>query len=89
MIDIRTYGNIREAFGEKSFTYELSSGEVVSDVLSDLDSDCSGIALLEEFENGTLLVLKNGTHVTQLDGLTTSLEDGDRLSLTSPPMPEG
>lgn len=88
-LDIRTYGAVREAFGAKTFTHEASSGATVFDVLSDLDAECTDISLLEEFEMETLLVLKNGTHVTQLEGVDTLLADGDRLSLTFQPMPEG
>ena len=88
-LDIRTYGTVREAFGEKAFGHEAPSPATVGEIFSDLDAECPDISLLESFETGALLVLKNGTHVTQLDGLATTLADGDRLSLTSPPMPDG
>lgn len=88
-LDVWTYGAVREAFGEKTFAHEASSGATVADVLSDFDAECTDISLFEEFETETLLILKNGTHVTQLDGVDTALADGDRLSLTFHPMPEG
>ena len=87
-LNIRTYGNIRESIGTKAFVHETSSGETVGDILSDLSAEFD-TPLTEDFEKGALLVLKNGTHIRQLDGLDTTFADGDRLSLTSPPMPEG
>lgn len=87
-LQVRTYGNIRDAVGTKEFVHETASGENVGDVLSDLSAEF-GTSLTEDFEEGALLVLKNGTHIRQLDGLDTTLAGGDRLSLTSPPMPEG
>lgn len=91
-IEIKTYGAVRELFDRSEFTYAVALDSTVEDLLVDLETESDSSAefgLLEGFCGETVLVVRNGTNVKLLDGAETALEDGDRLSLTSSPMPEG
>ena len=91
-IDIKTYGAVRDLFDRSEFTYAVPPESTVEDVLLELEIENNRSAefgLLEKFRGETVLIVRNGTNVKLLDGAETILEDGDRLSLTSSPMPEG
>lgn len=91
-IKIKTYGAVRELFDRSKFTYAIAPDSTVEDLLADLETESDRSAefgLLEGFREETVLVVRNGTNVKLLDGDETVLEDGDQLSLTSSPMPEG
>lgn len=87
-LELRTFATFREAVGTKSSTYESDGGETtVGDVLRDLESEYDGLAgqLLEDGDlRPQINVLKNGREVLHLDGLETTLEDGDSLSIFPP-----
>ena len=91
-IEVKTYGAVRDLFDRSEFTYAVSPDSTVEDLLVDLETESDRSAefgLLEGFREETVLVVRNGMNVKLLDGAETTLEDGDRLSLTSSPMPEG
>jgi len=88
-VDIRTYGDVRDAAGQKTLTREVAPGSTVGTLLADMDAEFDGFALEAEFERGAVLVMKNGTDVKFIDGAATTLEEGDSLSISSSPMPEG
>ena len=91
-IAIKTYGAVRELFDRTEFTYTVPPDSTVEDLLAALETENDRSAewgLLEGFREETVLVVRNGTNAKLLDGGDTTLEDGDRLSITSSPMPEG
>ena len=86
-IELRYFGTVREAVGESGERRSVDDGATVRSVLADLEREHPGLAglLLEDGEvAGGVTVLRNGTHVTHFEGVETTLEDGDRLSITPP-----
>lgn len=83
-VEIRCYGDVREAVGAKSvrLSFEESSSEVtVEAVLAALDAEVEDDRTLPV----DLIVMRDRTHLDR----ETAVADGDVLSLTDPPMPEG
>jgi len=86
-LELRFFATFREAAGGKIVEAEFADGSSVGDVLRELEAGYEGM-------NGRLIVdgglapqinvLKNGREVLHLDGLDTSLDDGDRLSVFPP-----
>lgn len=87
-ITIHTYGEIRELHGRKELEAEVPADATIRDVLVDLTGEFDDLDLVYSFQEESLLIVKNGTHITFLDGLETTLEDGDQLGLSWSPMPE-
>jgi MoaD family protein len=87
-LELRTFATFREAVGEKSTTRSYDGDEVsVGDVLRDLEASYDGLdgQLIEEGDlRPQINVLKNGREVLHLDGLDTTLADGDSLSIFPP-----
>ncbi|MFP8952988.1 ubiquitin-like small modifier protein 1 [Natrialbaceae archaeon A-arb3/5] len=86
-IELRFFATFRDAVGEKERTREFDADESVGDVLATLEREYAGLEgqLLEDGEIGPQLsVLKNGRDVVHMDGVETSLEDGDVLSVFPP-----
>jgi molybdopterin synthase sulfur carrier subunit len=86
-LELRYFGTVREAAGASEERRSIEAGTTVRSVLADLESEYPGLAglLLEDGEvAGGVTVLRNGTHVTHFEGVETTLDDGDRLSITPP-----
>jgi len=79
------FGPFREAVGRKTVRYETDAA-TVGDLLSDLEADYPSLEGDLLAENGTELagdtvVTIDTRHVTQLEGLETSLEAGSVVRL--------
>ncbi|MFB6108515.1 MAG: ubiquitin-like small modifier protein 1 [Haloplanus sp.] len=86
-VELRFFANFREAVGQKTLEHEFEDGATVGEILRSLESEYEGLAgnLLE---NGDLKpqinVLKNGREVLHIEGLETTLDEGDTLSVFPP-----
>lgn len=82
-VEVRCYGDVREAVGEKSVVVSFDEGAseiTVGTVLAALDASIDD----REFPDD-LVVMRDRMHVDR----ETTVTDGDVLSLTDPPMSEG
>ena len=86
-LELRFFATFREAVGDKTVAYEVDDGATVGDVLRSLEAEYDD---LEErlLADGALApqisVLKNGREVLHMDGIETTLDDGDQLSIFPP-----
>ena len=81
-VEIRCYGDARAAVGEKSVVLSLEGDSTtVETVLAALEAGLDGDRTLPD----DLIVMRERAHVDR----ETRVADGDGLSLTDPPMPEG
>ncbi len=86
-LELRFFATFREAAGSKTVPYEAADGATVGDVLRELEAeygDLSGRLIVDGGLAPQINVLKNGREVLHLDGLETTLADGDRLSVFPP-----
>ncbi|MUW15219.1 MoaD family protein [Halorubrum sp. CBA1125] len=86
-LELRFFATFREAAGDKVVTAEFAEGTTVGDVLRELEAEYAGMdgRLIVNGELAPQInVLKNGREVLHLDGLDTTLEEGDRLSVFPP-----
>jgi len=86
-VELRYFASVREAVGQRTETRDLPAGTTVRDVLAALEDehpDLDGRLLDDEGVADSVTVLRNGTHVTHLDGVDTAVADGDRLAVTPP-----
>lgn len=86
-LELRFFASFREAVGQKVLEREYEADAVtVIDVLEELVSDYPDLDIfagpmeLRDFVS----VMKNGRDITHLEGLDTTLEDGDKLSVFPP-----
>lgn len=88
-VEVRTYGDVRAAVGERALTLDLPAGATVADALAALaaTSDLT-VPAASDPDADALLVVRNGRNVTLDEGRATTLSPGDRLSLSGSPMPE-
>ncbi|MDF9745543.1 ubiquitin-like small modifier protein 1 [Natrinema salsiterrestre] len=86
-IDLRFFATFREAVGQKERTRTVDDDATVGDVLGELEAEYDGLAG-QLVEGGTirpqLSVLKNGRNVVHMEGVDTSLEPGDVVSVFPP-----
>ena len=86
-LELRFFATFREIAGQKSVAWQANDGSTVGDVLQALETEYEGLSG-ELIENGTIRphvnVLKNGREVVHLEGLETTLEDGDKISVFPP-----
>jgi molybdopterin synthase sulfur carrier subunit len=86
-LELRFFATFREAVGQKTLTRDVDTGATIGDVLRGLEAEYDGLSG-QLLENGDLRphinVLKNGREVLHLDGLETSLESGDTVSVFPP-----
>jgi sulfur carrier protein ThiS len=73
-IQVRAYGTPRLALEKKRLIVTVDDGATIGDVLSNLTDDYG-------IDANELVVMKDGTHVRQLDREATQLTDGDQLVL--------
>ncbi|WP_246986966.1 ubiquitin-like small modifier protein 1 [Halorientalis marina] len=86
-VELRYFATVREAVGQRTETRELPAGTTIREVLATLEDehpDLDGRLLDGEGVADSVTVLRNGTHVTHLDGVDTELADGDHLAITPP-----
>lgn len=86
-IELRMFATFREAVGQKTIHREYPEGATVKEVLEGLQAEFEDLEG-RFFENGDIRpqvnVLKNGREVLHLEGLATTLEDGDTISIFPP-----
>lgn len=79
-VELRCYGTVRRAVGEASVALDLDEGATVADALT---------ALADRVDDGDLpadpVVMRERRHLDR----GARLADGDALSVTDSPMPEG
>lgn len=84
-IEVTLFATFREAVGEKTLHRRHPEGAHVGAVLEALVDEYPD---LDVFADGDIHpyvnVLLNGTNINQLDGLDTSLDDGDSVSVFPP-----
>jgi len=86
-VTLKFFATFREAVGSKFVDDEFDDGATVEEVLRSLEADYEGLEgqLLEDGDlRPHINVLKNGREVFHLDGIRTTLEDGDTLSVFPP-----
>lgn len=87
-LTLRLFATFRDAVGEKERTQTVDDDATVGDVLAILESEHDGLEGRLLDDDGAigphLSVLKNGRDVTHIDGVETTLEDGDTLSVFPP-----
>ena len=86
-LELRFFATFRAAVGQKTIHREYPDGSTVGEVLRALEEEFEGLAgeLVEEGEiRDQLSVLKNGREVLHMEGIETTLEDGDTLSVFPP-----
>ena len=91
-VEIKLFGPMREAVGEKTLVRTLPEGATVGDLIDDLVDEyptLEGRFLDEDGDiDSGVNVTVNGTNVRQRDGPATELADGDLLR-TAPPVAGG
>ncbi|MFC4357590.1 ubiquitin-like small modifier protein 1 [Halobium salinum] len=86
-LELRFFATFREAVGTKVVSREVDDGATVGDVLHELEASYDGLEgqLVEDGDlRPQINVLKNGREVLHMDGMDTTLEDGDSLSVFPP-----
>lgn len=85
-IEMRFFANFRDAVGQKTIGRDVEEGATVGDVLGAVSAEYGEMELFEESGElrEFLSVMKNGRDVTYLDGLETTLEAGDTISVFPP-----
>ncbi|KAB1193270.1 MoaD family protein [Haloferax sp. MBLA0076] len=86
-LELRFFATFREAVGQKTIHWRVDDDSKVGDVLHSLESEYDGLTG-QLIEDGNVRphvnVLRNGREVVHLDGLETTLEDGDTISVFPP-----
>ncbi|WP_396611671.1 ubiquitin-like small modifier protein 1 [Haloferax sp. S1W] len=86
-LELRFFATFREAVGQKTLHWRVEDGATVGDVLNALESEYDGLAgnLLDGGEvRPHVNILKNGREVVHLDGIETTLDEGDTVSVFPP-----
>ena len=78
-VEVRCYGAVRGAVGEKSIELDLEEGATVGDVLDALDARADADLPTDA------VVMRDRRHLDR----ETVVADGDVVSVTDSPMPEG
>lgn len=83
---MRFFANYRDAVGQKTVVREYEGVTTVGDVLERLDDEYEGLELFAE--DGSLrdyvTIMRDGRDVAHVDGLETTLEGGEVLSVFPP-----
>lgn len=86
-VEVKFFASFREIMGEKQISM---SAKNVEDILNKLADKYEGLeeAVFEDRENKKLRnivnILVNGRRIEVLDGLDTTLEDGDTVAIFPP-----
>lgn len=84
-LSLKFFANFREAVGQKTITRKFPDGVTAGEVLADLEAEFPDLDLLEEGDlRPQINVLRNGRGVVHMDGVDTTLEAGDTLSIFPP-----
>lgn len=86
-LELRFFATFREAVGQKSIRRQFDGEASVGAVLASLEAEFPGLEdelLDEDGIRPQLSVLKNGRDVVHMEGVDTSLEEGDLLSVFPP-----
>jgi molybdopterin synthase sulfur carrier subunit len=84
-LELRFFANFREAVGQKTIYREFDDETTVGEVLLALEAEFEELDLLDGDDiRSHINVLKNGREVLHLDGVDTTLEAGDKLSVFPP-----
>jgi molybdopterin converting factor small subunit len=78
-VELRCYGAVRRAVGERSVAVDLEDGATVRDALDALADRVDGELPVDP------VVMRDRRHLDR----GTTLADGDVVSVTDSPMPEG
>jgi len=85
-IELRFFANFREAVGQKTITREYDDVQTVGDVMRALEEEFPEMELFEDDGSARefLTIMRNGQDITHIDGLETTIEDGDTVSAFPP-----
>lgn len=87
-LELRFFATFRDAVGQKIVHREFPDDATAGDVLADLEADYAdleGAFFDDQGELRTMIsILKNGKDIIHMDGVDTSLADGDALSIFPP-----
>lgn len=87
-LDVKLFATLRDAAGRKTVALSYPAPVTLGTVLADLEAECPGLDGVVLADDGdlrsTVSVVLNGRHVSHLDGVDTSLADGDTLALMPP-----
>lgn len=86
-VELRLFANFRQAVGQKHLEREYPGTVVtIAEILTDLEAAYPDLSFFDD--DGELReyisVLKDGTDIVHLDGIETTVEAGDRISLFPP-----
>jgi len=83
-IKVRLFANIREIVGERELFLDSVTVSGVLDLLTSIKPDLQDVL----FEDGALrpyiTVLLNGRNITEIDGVMSSLSEGDEVAIFPP-----
>jgi len=83
-IKVRLFANIREIMGERELFLDSTTVSGVLDLLTSIKPDLRDVL----FEDGALrpyiTVLINGRNITEIDGVMSSLSEGDEVAIFPP-----
>ena len=86
-VELRCFGPVREAVGAKVAERELAEGATVGDLLAELVEEApelEGTLLVAGEVAESINVTVEGRNVRQLDGVATTLADGDVVRIAPP-----
>ena len=84
-IELRFFATFREAVGQKTIHREYADGATAGDVLREVQADFPDMELFDDGELRDYVTdIKHGLPIQHIDGLETSLADGDTLSVFPP-----
>ncbi len=81
-ITVRVPGSLKDWF--RGSDEAFCNGRTLGECIDQLDREFPGIRdrlLNEEGEIGAILIFVNGENVTKLEGLATSISDGDEIAI--------
>ncbi|MFC7019852.1 MULTISPECIES: ubiquitin-like small modifier protein 1 [Haloarcula] len=85
-IELRFFANFRETVGQKVIHREFDDEATAGDILRSLPEEFPEMELFEA--DGQLrqylTILRNGQDIEHIEGLETTLADGDELSVFPP-----
>ena len=85
-IEIRFFGQLRDAVGQKTIQLELNDGTTLDRMIDELVEErpsLTGYFTNNEDRSSSLVVMKNGTHVQYLNKSDPVLADGDTVTFTT------